>query len=82
MHQRWREYFDDVLNPLELNDLDANEVIQPWETEALTASGVATTIKQFKLRKTAGGDKIRPEMFKSLSLGSNSLVNKSVSTSL
>ena len=40
-------------------------MIQPGEIEALTAVEVATAIKQLKSGKAAGGDEIRPEMFKS-----------------
>ena len=45
---KWREYFEDLLNPVKANDLNTHEVIQPEEIEALTAAEVATAIKQLK----------------------------------
>ena len=63
---RWREYFEDLLNPVEANNLDTPEVTQHREMESLTAAEVATAIKQLKSGKAAGGDEIRPEMLKSL----------------
>ena len=61
-----REYFEDLLNPVKVNDLDTHEVIQSGEIEARTAAEVATAIKQLKSGKSAGGDEIRPEMLKAL----------------
>ena len=61
---RWREYFEDLLNPMKVNELDTHEVNQPGEIEALIASEVAIAIKQLKSGKAAGGDEIRPEMLK------------------
>ena len=51
---RWGEYLEDLLNPVNVNDLDTHKVIQPGEIEALTAAEVATAIKQLKSGKAAG----------------------------
>ena len=61
---RWREYFEDLLNPVKVNDLNTYDVIQPGEIRALTAAEVATAIKQLISGKASGGDKIEPEMLK------------------
>ena len=45
---RWGEYFEDLLNPVKVNDLDTHEVIQAGKIEALTAAEVAIAIKQLK----------------------------------
>ena len=71
----------DLLNPVKVNDLNTHEVIQPGEIEALTAAEVATAIKQLKSGKAAGVDEIRPDV-QIISLGRNSLVNKSLSTGI
>ena len=55
---RGREYFEDFLNPVKVNDLDTHEVIQPEKIEALTAAKVATAIKQLKSGKAAEENKI------------------------
>ena len=49
---------------MEVNNLDTQKVIQPGEIEALTAAEMATSNKQLKSGKAAGGDKNRPEMLK------------------
>ena len=46
---RWRECFEDLLNPVKVNDLDTHEVIQLGEIETLTAAEVETAIKRERL---------------------------------
>ena len=60
---RWREYFEDILNPVKAPTRDTHEVTQLGEKEVFTAAEVATAIKGIK---SAGDDEIRPEMLKAL----------------
>ena len=63
---RWREYFEDLLNPVKASTRDTHEVIHLGKDEVFTAAEVATAIKGIKSGKTAGEDEIRPEMLKAL----------------
>ena len=63
---RWREYFEDLLNPVKASTHDTQEVIHSGEEKLLTAAEVATAIKWIKSGKAAGEDEIRPEMLKAL----------------
>ena len=63
---RWREYFEDLLNPLKALTRDTHKVTHLGEEEVFTAPEVATVIKRIKSGKAAGGDEIRPEMLKAL----------------
>ena len=64
---RWREYFEDLLNPVKASTRDTHEVIHLGEDEIFTAAEVATASKVMKSGKAAGEDEIRPEMLKVLS---------------
>ena len=63
---RWREYFEDILNPVKASTRDTYKVTQLGEQEVFTAAEVATAIKGIKFGKAAGEGKIRPEMLKAL----------------
>ena len=63
---RWREYFEDLLNPVKASTRDTHEVTHLGEDEVFTAAEVATAIKEIKSGKAAGEDEIRPEMLKAL----------------
>ena len=61
---RWREYFEDLLNPVKALTHDTHEVTYLREEEVFTVTEVATAIKGINFGKAAGENKIRPEMLK------------------
>ena len=63
---RWREYFEDLLNPVKASTHATYEVTHLLEEEAFTAAEVAREIRGIKPGKAAGEDEIRPEMLKAL----------------
>ena len=75
---RWKEYFEDLLNPVKASTCDTHEVTHLGEDEVFTAAEVATAIKGIKSGKAAGGDEIRPKMLKALTREGILLVNASV----
>ena len=62
----WREYFEDLLNPVKASTRDTHEVTHLGEDEVFIAAEVATAFKGTKSGKAAGEDEIRPEMLKAL----------------
>ena len=63
---RWREYFEDLLNPVKASTRDTHKVTLLGEEEVFTAAEVAMAIKGINSGKAAGEDEIRPEMLKAL----------------
>ena len=61
---RWREYFEDLLNPVKASTRDTHELTHL--REVFTAAEVLTAIKGINSVKAAGEDEIRPEMLKAL----------------
>ena len=62
---RWREYFKDLLNPVEATSNDTQEVMHSEEV-VFTAAEVASAVRRLKSGKAAGEDEIRPEMLKAM----------------
>ena len=51
---RWREYFEDLLNPVKASTRDTHKVTHLGEDEVFTAAEVATAIKGIKSGKAVG----------------------------
>ena len=63
---RWREYFEDLLNPVKASTRDTHEAIHLGEDEFFTAVEMVTAVKRIKSGKAAGEDQTRPEILKAL----------------
>ena len=63
---RWREYFEDLLNPVKASTRDTHKVTHLGDDKVFIAAEVATAIKGIKSGKAAGEDEIRPEMLQAL----------------
>ena len=63
---RWREYFEDLLNPVKASTCDTQEVIHLGEEKAFIAAEVAWAIKEIIYGKAVGEDESRPKMLKVL----------------
>ena len=63
---RWREYFEDLLNPVKALTRDTHKVTHLGEQEVFTSAELATANKGIKSGKVAGKNEIRPEMLKVL----------------
>ena len=63
---RWREYLEDLLNPVKASTRDTHKVTCLGGEEIFTAAEVATAIKGIKAGKAAGEYEIKSEMLKSL----------------
>ena len=66
---RWREYFKDLLNPVRARPTETYVTIDFEKEEVFTLSEVAAVIQGLKFVKTAGENKIRPEIQKALNGG-------------
>ena len=66
---RWREYFEDLLNPIRATPTDTCDTIDLGKEEVFTLTEVAAVIRGLKSGKAAGEDEIRPEMLKALNGG-------------
>ena len=62
---RWREYFCDLLNPVEVHTTEAHDETINEELH-LTEAEVNSAIKSLKAGKAPGVDDIRPEMLKAM----------------
>ena len=65
--QRWREYFEELLNPVDHGDQSLE--LQSRAENSPTQAEVEAAIKSLKPGKAAGVDEIRPEMLKTLGKG-------------
>ena len=63
---QWREYVEDLLNPVKASTRDTHKVTHLGEEEVFTAAEVTRAIKGIKSGKAAGEDEIRPAMLKAL----------------
>ena len=63
---RWREYFEDLLNPVRATPIDTCDTTDFGKEEVFTLTEVVAVIRVLKSGKVAGEDKIRPEMLKTL----------------
>ena len=63
---RWREYFEDLLNPVKASTRDTHKMTHLGKEDVFTAAETGTAITGIKSRKAAGEDEIRPEMLKAL----------------
>ena len=61
---RWREYFSDLLNPVDATLTQIHEK-QVGEDIKITEADVNVVIKTLRTGKALGEDDIRPELFKS-----------------
>ena len=61
---RWREYFEDLLNPVKALTRETHEVC--CSRKVFTAAEMATAIKGIKSGKAVGENEIRPKMLKAL----------------
>ena len=64
---RWREYFSDLLNPVDATPIQIHEE-QVGEDIQITEADVNAVIKSLKTGKAPGEDDIRPEMLKAMNI--------------
>ena len=64
---RWRDYFSDLLNPVDATPIQIHEE-QVGEDIQITEADVNAVIKSLKTGKAPGEDDIRPEMLKAMNI--------------
>ena len=64
---RWRDYFIDILNPVDATPIQIHEE-QVGEDIQITEADVNAVIKSLKTGKAPGEDDIRPEMLKAMNI--------------
>ena len=64
---RWRDYFSDLLNPVDATPIQIHEE-QVEEDIQITEADVNAVIKSLKTGKAPGEDDIRPEMLKAMNI--------------
>ena len=64
---RWRDYFSDLLNPVDAPPIQIHEE-QVGEDIQITEADVNAVIKSLKTGKAPGEDDIRPEMLKAMNI--------------
>ena len=64
---RWRDYFSDLLNPVDATPIQIHEK-QVGEDIQITEADVNAVIKSLKTGKAPGEDDIRPEMLKTMNI--------------
>ena len=63
---RWREYFEDLLNPVKASTRETHEVTDLGKEKVFTAAEVASAIKGIKSGKAVGENEIRLRLLKAL----------------
>ena len=63
---RWRECFEDLLNPVRATPTSTFNTIDFGKEEVFTLTKVAAAMRRLKFEKAAGECEIRPEMLKGL----------------
>ena len=66
IRSRWREYFEELLNPVKGSTRDTQKVTHLGKDKVFTAAEVAMAIKGIKSGKAAGDDEIIPKLLKVL----------------
>ena len=64
---RWRDYFSDLLNPVDATPIQIHEE-QVGEDIQITEADVNAVIKSLKTGKVPGEDDIRPEMLTAMNI--------------
>lgn len=64
--RRWKEYFEDLLNPAVTSSVEEAEAGDPGEDLSITQAEVTEAVRKLLGGKAPGVDEIRPEYLKSL----------------
>ena len=60
---RWKDYFEDLLNPVRATPIDTCDTDDYGKEEVFTLTEMTTAIRGWKSGKAAGEVEIRPEMW-------------------